>query len=73
MIAALGLVGKPAVPALAMALRRGNDRCIRAGAVRALGEIGDRRSADILIRALEDTDDEVREAVREALGSIRKT
>ena len=72
-IAALGLVGKPAVPALAMALRHGDDRRVPAGAVRALGEIGDRRSADILIRALEDEREEVREAAREALASIRKT
>ncbi len=72
-IAALGLIGKPAVPALAMALRNGDNRRVPAGAVRALGEIGDRRSADILIRALEDEREEVREAAREALAGIRKT
>ena len=71
--AALGLIGKPAVPALATALRPGGDPRAAVGAAHVLGEIGDRRSADILIRALEDEREEVREAARQALGSIRKT
>jgi len=70
--AALGLIGKPAVPALAMALRPDGDLRAGVGAAHALGEIGGRRSADVLIRALEDERVEVREAAREALGSIRK-
>ena len=71
--ASLGLIGKPAVPALAMALRPGGDPRASVGAAHALGEIGGRMSTDILIRALEDEREEVREAAREALGSIRKT
>nr|WP_303716348.1 HEAT repeat domain-containing protein [Methanoculleus marisnigri] len=72
-IAALGLVGRPAVASLVAALRGHDDWRVRAGAARALGEIGERRSADILIVALDDEREEVHEAAREALGSIRKT
>ncbi|WP_292365513.1 MULTISPECIES: HEAT repeat domain-containing protein [unclassified Methanoculleus] len=72
-IAALGFVGRPAVGALIEALGTGDDWRVRAGAARALGEIGERRVADPLIRALDDESEGVREAAREALGSIRKT
>ncbi|PKL61184.1 MAG: PBS lyase [Methanomicrobiales archaeon HGW-Methanomicrobiales-2] len=72
-IAALGLVGRPAVAPLVAALRGHDDWRVRAGAARALGDIGERRSADTLIVALDDEREEVREAAREALGSIRKT
>jgi len=70
--AALGLVGRPAIAPLTAALGSG-DRRIRAGAATALGEIGDPRSVDALIAALEDEGEGVREAARQALGSIRKT
>ncbi|WP_214084338.1 HEAT repeat domain-containing protein [Methanoculleus sp.] len=72
-IAALDLVGRPAVAPLALALGTGDDWRVRRGAARALGEIGERRATDALIRALDDEREEVREAAREALGSIRKT
>ncbi|NLB00605.1 MAG: HEAT repeat domain-containing protein [Methanomicrobiales archaeon] len=72
-IAAFGLIGKPAIPALTMAFRHGDNLRIRMGAIRALGAIGDHRSADILNRALEDDEVEVREAAREALDDLRKT
>lgn len=72
-ITALGLVGKPAIPALAMALRHEGDLRASVGAVRALAEINDRSSVNILIRVIEDERGEVREAAREALESIRKT
>lgn len=72
-IAALDLVGRPAVTALVRALRTDDDWRVRRGAAAALGEIGDRRAADDLIRALDDGREEVRDAAREALGSIRKT
>ena len=72
-IAAFGQIGRPAVPSCILALRDGGDWRVRSGVARALGEIGERRGADALIRALEDEREEVREAAREALGSIRKT
>ncbi|MFA7562444.1 MAG: HEAT repeat domain-containing protein [Methanoculleus sp.] len=72
-IAAFGLIGKPAIPALAMAFRRGDSLRIRVGAIRALGGIGDRSSTDILNRALDDEEVEVRKAAREMLDDIRKT
>lgn len=70
--AALGLIGRPAIGPLTTALGS-DDRRIRAGAAAALGEIGDPRSVDALIAVLQDDQEEVREAARQALGSIRKT
>ncbi len=70
--AAFDQIGRPAVAALDVALGDGDWR-IRRGAAAALGVIGDPRSTDALIRALDDGREEVRQAAREALGSIRKT
>ncbi len=71
-VAALDLVGHPAVARLIAALGS-DDRRISTGAAAALGEIGDPRSVDALIAAAQDEQMEVREAARQALGSIRKT
>nr|WP_317063664.1 HEAT repeat domain-containing protein [Methanoculleus sp. Wushi-C6] len=65
-------MGRLAVGPLMATLGSG-DRRARAGAAAALGEIGDPRSVDALIAALQDDQKEVREAARQALGSIRKT
>jgi len=43
----------------------------RAGAARALGEIKDARAVEPLTQALEDVDEEVREAAKEALEKIK--
>jgi HEAT repeat protein len=47
------------------------ERKIRLGAVRALGQIGDVRAVEILSFATKDLDNEVRQYAIEALGKIK--
>lgn len=71
-VTALARVGKPAVPALTAALRTGDDPRIRAGAAAALGLMAGPGSVEALIEALDDEQEEVGRAAREALRGIRR-
>ena len=60
-------------PGLGQALEESDDSSVRAAAAQVLGEQGGSSAADNLIDALQDSDDEVKEAAQEAvenLGSV---
>ena len=65
---ALGLIGQPAIPALSEALSDGTVD-VRRGIVAALGKIQDPAAVRILIHALADSSDEVRQDTITALNS----
>lgn len=76
---ALAKIGAPAVEPLTAALRTAKrtdnawadpDLNLRAGTSRALGEIGDPRAIDVLIRTLPDNIPAVRQNAARALGNI---
>jgi len=62
-------IGESGVEHLITTLELGN-KDVKKASVTALGDIGDRRAADILIPLLEDNDAEVKEAAVVALGKI---
>ncbi len=68
---ALVMIGKPAVPALAAALKH-HHIAVRKAAAEVLKEIGDERAVGPLLSALKDKDWEVREAARAALEAVRR-
>jgi len=68
-VKALEKIGEPAVEFLIEALRDEN-RTVRYGAVKALGNIGSARALSPLTQALNDKDGEVRKAAKEALENI---
>lgn len=70
-IRALGHVGPPALPALADTLREPS-RFIREAAAEALGHIRDERTVPVLIHALSDWDDNVRDKAARALVHVGK-
>ena len=63
----LGKIGEPAVELLIGFLSDENGNYI---AARALGQIGDVRAVEPLIKALEDNDEDVRKAAKEALHKL---
>ncbi len=62
-------VGEPAVEPLIQSLKDKN-RCVREGAIKTLGKIGDRRAVEPLIHVLEDEHKEVRKEAAEALDKM---
>lgn len=68
---ALVMIGEPAVPALAAALKH-HHIAVRKAAAGVLREIGDERAVGPLLSALKDKDWEVREAARAALEAVRR-
>jgi HEAT repeat protein len=73
-LAALKRIGPPSIPAL-ISIAEGSGTSLRQGAVRALGEIGDKRSevVECLLRRLTDVDMYVRARSVYALGCLRVT
>ena len=65
----LSKIGVPSIEPLIHALTKDNSN-IRLGATIALGEIGDERAVESLTLALNDEDERVRVASKEALGKI---
>ena len=64
-------IGKPAVPQLVEALKRGN-HWVRWEAAKALGQIGDATAAPALVEALQDEEFDVRWLAAEGLIKIKK-
>ncbi len=67
---ALGQIGTPATETLIAAVK---DRDFRSSAAEALGKIGAKRAAELLITALKDESGQVRSSAAEALGNIGDT
>ena len=65
-----GAVSRFGLPRLGQALQDSDDPSVRAAAAQVLGEHGDASAADNLIDALQDSEDEVKEAAREAVENL---
>ncbi len=66
---ALCRIGEPAVEPLIQALKD-EDKRVRLGAARVLGDIGDGRAIEPLTKSLKDRNKDVREAAKEALEHL---
>lgn len=69
-MAELTKIGKPAVPFVIEALKSGKNSKAKWGAARVLGNIGDKRATEPLIKRLRDSDNFVRKESVEALRKI---
>jgi HEAT repeat protein len=67
-VEALAAIGRPSVGPLGTALEAGGDH--RKFLIDALGAIGDRSAVNVLVRRLDDPDENVRAAAAEALGNL---
>ena len=65
-----GAVSRFGLPRLGQALQDSDDPSVRAAAAQVLGEHGDASAADNLIDALQDSEDEVKEAAQEAVENL---
>lgn len=70
--AELAMIGEPAVPFLIKAVESGRNSRARWGAAQVLGNIGDERATEPLIKQLRDPDEWIRKESVEALRKITK-